>query len=275
MSLAPTLSPTLYNGSTIDLDLQDHIEPLDGKTSGHFGMALGVSSSFVIVGAPHTDTNSLMDSGAAYVFSQDEGSTAWSQRIRLRPNDVSAHALFGYAVAVSGTTALVGAYHNGKGAAYAFARMGDDGPWVQQAKLEASDGAIGDRLGISVDIFGDMAVVGADRHSSTGSDCGAVYVFTRNFFTWTEVSKIEPTGCTSNGYFGHSLGFDPNKGKTLIVGSYGDDTNGALSGSSYIFNLNSTSSEWDLETKLFAFDGAEGDSFGVSTALYRNHAIVG
>merc|ERR1712032_491535 len=68
---------------------------------------------------------------------------------------------------------------------------------------------------------------------------------------------------------------EPNTGNRLIIGSYGDDINGNLSGSVYIYEFNSATSEWELESKLVAFDGAEGGAFGVSAGINGNHAIVG
>jgi hypothetical protein len=55
--------------------------------------------------------------------------------------------LFGYAVALSGDSALAGAYYdddNGSnsGSAYVFTRSG--ATWSQQAKLTAADGAASD-----------------------------------------------------------------------------------------------------------------------------------
>lgn len=63
----------------------------------------------------------------------------------------------------------------------------------------------------------------------------------------------------------------------MIIGAYGDSTNGDLSGSAYVYSQNATNStfEWSLEAKLFAFDGEAGDSFGISAAISGGNAIVG
>ena len=72
---------------------------------------------------------------------------------------------FGYSVAISGGTALVGAYNHEvgsntwQGAAYVFTDSGST--WSQQAELTATDGAAYDLFGCSVSLSGATALVGA------------------------------------------------------------------------------------------------------------------
>ena len=103
------------------------------------------------------------DQGSAYVFTRS--GTTWTQQAKLTASDGAADDYFGYSVALSGDTALVGAYWDDVGAnydqgsAYVFTRSGTT--WTQQAKLTASDGAAGDHFGHSVALSGDTALVGA------------------------------------------------------------------------------------------------------------------
>ena len=68
--------------------------------------------------------NSAYESGAAYVFVRN--GTAWSQQAYLKASNTAVGADFGYAVAVSGGTVVVGAYRGdtGGGAAYLFTGVG-------------------------------------------------------------------------------------------------------------------------------------------------------
>lgn len=278
-SYTPTVSPNTDapTAPTFVVTLRDKLEPAAGTDLDHFGMSIDmdISSNVTIVGAPHEDTDGVINAGAAYIFALSEDGVSWTQLIRVRPNDPTTDAQFGHSVAIFGQTAVVGAYSGGKGAAYVFSQVGDDGPWVQQAKLEPSDGEDGDRFGISVDIFEDMVVVGADNFNTT--DCGAVYMFTREMLNWNEVLQIKPSDCVSGLHFGHSVSLEPNTANHMIIGAYGDSTNGDLSGSAYVYSQNATNStfEWSLEAKLFAFDGEAGDSFGISAAISGGNAIVG
>ena len=74
-------------------------------------------------------------------------------------------------MAVSGDTAVIGAYKDddggsGSGSAYAFVRTGTS--WSQQAKLTASDAAANDKFGYSVAVVGDTAVIGKRYYDDYG-----------------------------------------------------------------------------------------------------------
>jgi len=111
------------------------------------------------------------------VFTRSAG--AWMQQAQLTAGDAATDE-FGYSVALSGETALVGAPADATGGqAYAvcvFTRSA--GSWTQQAQLIALDAAIGDRFGISVALSGETALVGARNHDTAGkANAGAAYVF--------------------------------------------------------------------------------------------------
>ena len=196
---------------------------------------------------------------------------------------------FGYAVAVDGDTAVIGAYQdNGKGAdsgaAYVFTR--NEGVWDDGVKLTASGGAAYDNFGISVAVDGDTVVVGAPGNDGAGADSGSVYVFVKPTGGWatsTETANLTASDGAALDYFGYSVAVD---GDTVLVGAYQDDdeeNDSEDSGSAYIFTKPNSSGSWadwnpmeDTETaKLTASDGADDDWFGVSVALDGNTAVIG
>ena len=144
------------------------------------------------------------------------------------------------------------------------------------AKIEDSSGSGSDQFGVDVDIFQDTLIVGSDHYNSTGSKCGAVFIYRRKYFSWNKYQTIEPTNCTSESFFGRSVHFEAGSDSRFIVGSNGDSSvNGAHSGSAYIYSYNENTTFWELEAKLFAQDGQPGDSFGISAAMSSGRAIVG
>ena len=196
---------------------------------------------------------------------------------------------FGYAVAVDGDIAVIGAYQdddNGadSGAVYVFSRV--EGVWAQAAKLTAFDGEAYDNFGISVAVDGDTVVVGAPGNDGAGADSGSVYVFvkpTGGWVTSTETAKLTAYDGAALDYFGYSVAVD---GDTVLVGAYLDDdeeNDSEDSGSAYVFTKPNSSGGWadwdpmeDTETaKLTASDGADDDWFGVSVALDGNTAVIG
>ena len=85
-------------------------------------------------------------------------------------------------MAVSGDTAVVGAYGDGstgtaRASASVFVRSGTT--WALQTTLTAPDAAVFPRFGFAVAVDGDTAVVGAPLDDGVGADSGSAYVFVR------------------------------------------------------------------------------------------------
>ncbi|MSQ08671.1 MAG: hypothetical protein EXR44_05165, partial [Dehalococcoidia bacterium] len=199
---------------------QQKLTASDGAANDFFGYSVAVSGDTAVVGAWGDDSAK----GSAYVFTRS-GST-WTQQQKLTASDGAAIDYFGYSVAVSGDTAVVGAYGDDsyKGSAYVFTRSGST--WTQQQKLTASDGAANDYFGGSVAVSGDTAVVGA---YGDDSEKGSAYVFTRSGSTWTQQQKLTASDGAANDFFGWSVAVS---GDTAVVGARSDDSS---KGSAYMF----------------------------------------
>jgi hypothetical protein len=199
--------------------------------------------------------------------------TSWSQQAKLAPIGVTLYDFFGYAVAISGDTAVVGAIgddDNGaeSGSAYVFVRSGTS--WPQQAKLMPTDGAADDHFGGTVAISGDTAVVGAPFDDDNASQSGSAYVFVRSGTSWSQQAKLTASDGAEDDFFGGAVAISED---TVVVGSASDDDNGSQSGSVYGFVRSGTS--WPQQAKLTAADGAADDGFGYAVAISGNAAVVG
>ena len=133
-----------------------------------------------------------------------------------------------------------------------------------EVKVTASDGASGDRLGISVAVGHDKIVVGAYADDDGGSNSGSVYVYD---IDGTNEVKLTASDAAANDVFGQSVAIGSNK---IVVGAYADDDGATNSGSVYVYNLDGTG-----EVKITASDVAEYDSFGNSVAVGHNKIAVG
>jgi hypothetical protein len=143
--------------------------------------------------------------------------------------------------------------------------------FTQQQKLVANDGAASDYFSESgVALDGDTLVVGARNYDDNGSNSGSVYVFVRSGTTWTQQQKLVANDGASSDWFGNSVALD---GDTLVVGAYGDDDNGSISGSVYVFVRSGTT--WSQQQKLVANDGVASGKFGDSVALNGDTLVVG
>ncbi|MEE8155192.1 MAG: FG-GAP repeat protein [Phycisphaerales bacterium] len=211
----------------------------DGAAGDEFGGRVAISGAIAIVGASRNDDNGF-DSGSAYLFDTTTG----TQVAKLLPDDGAAFDRFGYSVAISGTTAIVGAPQdddNGSlsGSAYLF----DTITGRQLFKLLADDGAGGDRFGGSVAINGTTAIVGAWLDDANGSFSGSAYLFDTT--TGAQVAKLLPNDGAMYDYFGWSVAI---RGEIAIVGAFLDDDHGSGSGSAYLFDAAAPGKcPWDLD----------------------------
>ena len=87
---------------------QAHLFASDGADYDYFGTnSVAVSGNTIVVGAYGDDTEAGIDAGSAYVFVRS--GNVWSERAHLTAPDGAAYDAFGYSVALSRSTALVGA----------------------------------------------------------------------------------------------------------------------------------------------------------------------
>ncbi len=137
-------------------------------------------------------------------------------------------------------------------------------------KLVPSVGNVADNFGISVAMDGDWAAVGMHGDDTQGSDSGSVWIYHYNGASWNESQVLYASDGQAGDLFGISLSLE-NDG--LLVGAIGDSTNGAGSGSIYVFYLNGET--WSEGHKLLPDDGEAGDGFGISVFLSINTVVVG
>jgi hypothetical protein len=233
---------------------------LTASGAGQFGYSVAIYGSIVVVGAPATNSYT----GAAYVFLRSGGT--WSQQAELTASDAAPDVSFGYSVAFSGLTAIVGepSIERGLGgAAYVFVRSGTT--WSQQAELTPSDSADGDEFGWSVAVHGSTAVVGADQAAGAA---GAAYVFVRSGDAWLQRAKLTAPDPAANDSFGYSAAIS---GSTAVIGAPGDNSN---TGAAYVF-VHSAGTGWSRQATLIASDAASGAELGYSVALYGSTAVLG
>ncbi len=270
----------------------------DRASEDYFGVSVGISENFIIVGAGREDEdasggNTLNDAGSAYIFERDENGI-WQEIQKIVATDREPDNNFGVSVGISGNYILIGVWKENEdalggntlalaGSAYIFERNGS-GTWNQVQKIVASDRAAEDHFGSSVDISGDYIIAGApeEDENSTGSNTlsnsGSVYIFERNGSgEWNESQKIVASDREVEDRFGVSAGIS---GIHAIVGAYWEDEDATggntldYAGSAYIFKLNE-SGIWQEMQKIVASDRAEEDVFGNTTAISGDYIIIG
>ncbi|HSR53068.1 MAG TPA: FG-GAP repeat protein [Acidobacteriota bacterium] len=154
--------------------------PAGGQGGALFGDSVALSGDRAVIGA-RLDNDRGTHAGAAYVFRFDEPSGEWQQEVKLVASDGRAESQFGSSVALAGDLALVGnpngdGNQTDSGSAYVFGLIDGQG-WVEVSKINAPDGEAFDRFGISVDLSGARALIGAFGDRENGPSSGSAYVF--------------------------------------------------------------------------------------------------
>jgi hypothetical protein len=200
----------------------------------------------------------------------------WTEQAKLTASDGAAGDFFGCSVSISSNYVIVGSYLDNSpatdaGSAYVFMRTGTT--WAEQAKLVASNAAIGDHFGYSVSINSSYAIIGAkDDDIGADVDEGSVYVFLRSGVSWSQQDNmIAPFG-TAADHFGYSVGIS---GDYVVVGANDDDVGGiSNAGSAHVFLRNGIN--WDYQDQLLTEEAAqEDDHFGESVAIDGDYVVVG
>ncbi len=231
-----------------------YLKASNALNNDRFGRSVALSGNTLVVGAIGVD-DPANNSGAVYVFVRDSNGN-WSQQAILQADNAGDSDNFGWSVAVSGDTVVVGALNeassatgvvNGSssgsagsddsateaGAAYVFVRD-SNGNWSQQAYLKASNTEAYDNFGSAVAVDGNTLVVGAIYESS-------------NF-----------TGVTA--------GQNPD--------TAGDNNLAGASGAAYVF-VRDGNVNWRQQAYLKASNTDAGDNFGYSVAISGNRVLVG
>ncbi len=232
---------------------------LRGTEGDQFGYAVALDGDFMVIGAPSHETGALIDDGTAYLYQRSStGEWVFLKELRpapekatLKPLGISAGDKFGYAVAISGDTVVVGApnaitgvicevkvpcvdIHGGS--AYVFKRDEGGNNTFGQTLVLRGLGAIhpirdGDEFGSAVAINGSTILVGVP-----------------------------------------GLDFDVNHDGTIAC-----DINHAIfaecdEGGAYLFFSGLSSSGTKL---LLTADAKHAASFGTAVAISQDTAVVG
>lgn len=279
----------------------DYLKASNTGNSDGLGYSVAISGDTAIVGAPgesgdgtSEENNDVNNSGAAYIYVRS-GDT-WVQQGYLKAPNPGEDDDFGYSVAISGDTAIVGArFEDGNGAseignfndlttdagaAYVYVRS--NGVWTLQAYLKADNvGTNGDLFGFSVGISGDTAIVGAyfedgdatvvnGASNDNSLNSGAAYIFQRSGGVWTQQAYLKASNRSNVDNFGFSVALS---GDTVVVGALLEDDIVSDSGAAYVFFR--SGGNWSEQGFLKASNPGNGDRFGASVAVSGEVVVIG
>ena len=252
------------SGGWTDMTETAQLTASDSVPGDHFGSAVSVSLSTIVVGDFETPSSTQ---GAAYIFSEPaKGWANMTETAKLTAPSGQQGDLFGISVAANrGKTVVIGATqagNDGGGAAYVF--LEPTGGWKTtsqpNATLTASDRAANQNFGQSVAVNGETIVVGGQ--SSSGN--GAAYVFVEPPSGWanaTETAQLTNPLDQTTDCFSCSVGVS---GVAIVVGS-------PQAGGGVVYIFYKPASGWETTShfgaKLVPSDSTNGSLFGFSVGF--------
>jgi hypothetical protein len=238
------------------------------QTNAFFGQSCDIENDVAVVGASIEDGPGGVNQGAVHVFEKQLGT--WTLTQTLLASDATPNARFGEALAMDGSTLVVGARGESAvgaqaGAAYVFESVG--GVWTETRKLIAGDPQAAAIFGTHVAINGDVIVIGAMLEDSLGVDTGAVYVFERTAGVWAQTAKFLPDTTVST-LFGAVAVW----GDAILVGASTDSDKASSAGAAYRYKK--INGFWRRTGKFTSDAAEESDAFGTAVALWETDALI-
>jgi len=209
-------------------------------------------------------------SATSYLLAESTDVPAVSNRLsdtitenaRIKSSDFTPHDEFGYTVGMSGNRIVVGAPAHEvsgsySGAAYIFTDTSANGNWssFQETKLTSPDAAANDEFGKSVDISGDVAIVGAYYDQVGSIRCGSAYIFRFNGSSWAFEAKLNGSARQDGDGFGWPVVIEGDT--AVVMTQYTIDA--------YIFRR--VGSSWVEETRV--------PSIGAAAAIDGDTVVLG
>jgi cyclophilin family peptidyl-prolyl cis-trans isomerase len=217
------------------------------------------------------DEDSNVDFKDYGIFANQWLDSGNSNPLKVTASDGNAGDWLGFAVSIDADYAILGAPgdNNSTGVAYIFKY--NNGNWVQQEKLTASDGAAGDYFGGSVSISANHAIIGAPGDDNY---TGSAYIFECNDGNWTQQAKLLAYQGIPGDWFGQSVSVS---GDCAIVGAFLYSVVATHDGAAFIYyrNQNNDINSWGLQMGLSPSDAAANNYFGYSVSINGEYTLIG
>ena len=229
-----------------------------------FGYSVAIEKDVIVVGSP----NKYSSRGSAYIFVKDVD--GWRELEELTDVDYVGAEKYGWSVALDENAIVVGSPNYSddtsplnSGAVYVYKKNTSD--WMLDKKLQGSSVNSYDSFGYSVDVSGDVIVVGAPNSLNRSSH--SVYIYMNKKGEWLETDRISYGKSPS---IGRSVAVEDGR---IVLGAFTDSVQSVNSGTAYIFENNGYF--WEESARIVPENPQNGEWFGHAVALSGNFVVAG
>jgi hypothetical protein len=216
-----------------------------------------------------------------------EGATAGEQIIY----GTTSEGMFGGSISAWGDRVAIGEIsgNDNKGQVSIYTHLDEQGEeaagWFLESTLTDYYGEDGDLFGFAVAMYATTVVVGAKHNDWNGyEDSGTAFIYeihlNRQYrYEWIYVTELTRDDAEPQDYFGNAVAIF---GNTTVIGCYGCDPLGTMSGAVYVYSKYYTKDddgkatyEWAYHHTMTPPSGSKYDWFGISLAIYDDVIAVG
>lgn len=231
-----------------------------------FGHAVAVSGNHLLVGALGDDEDDDAAMDVAYLFDITTGSLTHTFSNPTPPANNPFGDQFGFAVAIDGNNAIVGAPMdddgNNSGAAYLFDAISGD---LLQTFLDPNP-SNNSEFGHSVAVNGNRVLVGTPSEDTGAPNTGAAHLF--DVTTGDLLHTFNNPTPEGGDLFGDAVALE---GDRVLIGAFLDDEGEENSGAAHLFDATTG----DFLQTFSNPTPARGDVFGSALAISGNTIAIG
>jgi len=240
----------------------------DPDLNSSFGNAVAIGGGQIFVGRPYPFPMPGPEPQAVHVY--ERSGPSWLEVQVIEPS--RATFMFGYTIALDGDRLLVGSPEppDAPGSAFVYKRTVNG--WLEEQRLIPSDGMAYDLFGLSLDLDGATALIGArSQDGPLGNAYGAAYVFRLDTQTgvWSETQKLVASDAQPGHSFGNGVALS---GTCAFVGAPNEDDFGSSSGAIYVFET--AGGTWIEMSKRYSPAPTAGHGFGGDALANGSEALI-
>ena len=230
---------------------------------GFFGLPVGLTEQFVVVGAPQGAGRLRRPTGNVSIFDRNDGTLS---RTVISPNSTA--ATFGHALAwqgpwiANGDPGASSPTHFDVGEVLVFEIA--TGTLVQTFIAPDVRHGKPDRFEHALAFLGSALAISTPLAGTDPLDHGRVYIF--DILTGQLTQTLESPVLQTNAYFGWSLASDA---EALLIGALGHGRLHSEAGSAYVFTA-----QGEFQQNIEAPHPQQGDHFGEAVALLNAYYVI-